>query len=130
MRMTLGVPIRMVLGVVEHICAIKPIRMYRRRAGRDPHIWCRRKRFPRAASGRSTPPTRWWGVIREKKARCSMPGSGSLTWGASLRLVRKFGKVDISVQAVSKKCGSSTAGAGLYRQLKMTFIYIYFDVIV
>ena len=35
MRMTLKVPIRMVLGVVEHICAIKPARMCWCHAERD-----------------------------------------------------------------------------------------------
>ena len=32
-----------------------------------------------------------------------MPGSGCLTWGASLRLVRKFGKVDISAWVVCRR---------------------------
>lgn len=43
-----------------------------------------------------------------------MPGSGCLTWGASLRLVRKFGKVDISAWVVYKKSGSSTAGFAVF----------------
>ena len=45
MRMTLKVPIRMVLGVVEHICAIKPARMCRRHAGRGVTYDSRRTRF-------------------------------------------------------------------------------------
>ena len=45
MRMAPGVPIRMVLGVVEHICAIKPARMCRRHAGRDVTYDSRRTRF-------------------------------------------------------------------------------------
>ena len=45
MRMAPGVPIRMVSGVVEHICAIKPARMYRRRAGRGVTYDSRRTRF-------------------------------------------------------------------------------------
>ena len=35
MRMTLKVPIRMVLGVVEHVCAIKPVGMCQRHPERD-----------------------------------------------------------------------------------------------
>ena len=42
MRMTLKVPIRMVLGVVEHICAIKPARMCWCRAERELTYDCRR----------------------------------------------------------------------------------------
>ena len=38
MRMALGVPIRMVLGVVEHICAIKSAGMCWRQCGSRPHI--------------------------------------------------------------------------------------------
>tara|TARA_R110001592_G_scaffold273273_1_gene540138 strand:+ start:2019 stop:2309 length:291 start_codon:yes stop_codon:yes gene_type:complete len=45
MRMTLKVPIRMVLGVVEHICAIKPARMCWCHAERDLKYDCRRTGF-------------------------------------------------------------------------------------
>ena len=45
MRMTLKVPIRMVLGVVEHICAIKPARMCWCHTERDLKYDCRRTGF-------------------------------------------------------------------------------------
>lgn len=77
-------------------------------------IWVSADTVSRRVRSRSTSPTRCLGVIREKKARCSMPGSGCLTWGASLRLVRKFGKVDISAWVVYKKSGSSTAGFAVF----------------
>ena len=45
MRMAPGVPIRMVLGVVEHICAIKPARMAGIMRGREVTYDSRRTRF-------------------------------------------------------------------------------------
>lgn len=50
MRMAPGVPIRMVLGVVEHICAIKPARMCRHHAGREVTYDSRRTRFTGAGA--------------------------------------------------------------------------------
>lgn len=92
MRMAPGVPIRMVLGVIEHICAIKPARMCRCHAGRGVTYDSRRTRFTRARAGDRRRRRAGGASFAKKKpdlacrGRDLSPGGCRCTWRGSWEL--------------------------------------------
>lgn len=90
MRMTLKVPIRMVLGVVEHICAIKPARMCWCHCGTRSQYGCPRTRFQGACAVDRPRRRAAWASFAKKKRDVACqgpdvsPGGRRCAWCESL----------------------------------------------